>query len=162
MPRATTKSQLIEDIRRERAALLAAIASMTPEQFGALSPNGWSPKDFVAHVAEWERMVLGWHERAERGEKPQVPAEGFNWAQLPALNARIRETYADTPAATVMAGWEDSASRVVALIESLSEEDLFTRGRYSWTGSNALASYLVSCGPSHYLWARKEIRKTLG
>lgn len=47
-----------------------------------MSPGayGWSAKDHVAHLAEWERMLLAWYEAGVLGEKPAVHAESYSWA----------------------------------------------------------------------------------
>ena len=43
----------------------------------------------------------------------------------------------------------------------ISEEDLFTPGRYAWTKTSTLGAYFVSATASHYAWARKEVHKCL-
>jgi nicotinamidase-related amidase len=45
------------------------------------------------------------------------------------------------------------------VVASLSEEELFTPGRYAWIGINTLASYVDSCAGAHYRWARTGIRR---
>lgn len=57
--------------------------------------------------------------------------------------------------------FERSHAEVMALIEAHSDEELFTRKRYAWTGSTSLGAYLVSCTSSHYDWALKLIRNGL-
>jgi hypothetical protein len=44
------------------------------------------------------------------------------------------------------------------LAESLSEEQLFTKGMYPWVGGSVLGSYFVSCLSSHYDWAMKKLK----
>ena len=160
MPAPQTKSELLARAAKERDALAAQIDSMTSEQMLAPGAFGWCAKDFLAHLIEWERMVSRWYQAGIlRGEKPAVPGEGFTWATIPALNQRIYVQYRDEPLGTILAEWRTSSQLVLDLIESVSEEDLFTRGRHGWTGTSTLAAYLNSCGPSHCDWARKEIRK---
>jgi len=63
--------------RRSRAIL----ATLTPEQMtrpGAL--GDWSAKDVLAHLYEWEQMVLGWLAAGQRGQTPSVPARGTSGA----------------------------------------------------------------------------------
>jgi hypothetical protein len=43
----------------------------------------------------------------------------------------------------------------------MSEAELFTPGRYAWTGTNALFAYIVPNTSSHYRWARQAIVKGL-
>jgi nicotinamidase-related amidase len=45
------------------------------------------------------------------------------------------------------------------VVASLSEEELFTPGRYAWIGINTLASYVDSCAGAHYRWALTGIRR---
>ena len=46
----------------------------------------------------------------------------------------------------------------MALAEGFSDEDLFDRGRFDWTGTTTLGSYFVSATSSHYDWALKKLR----
>jgi uncharacterized protein (TIGR03083 family) len=162
MPRPTTKTGILSESRKEHEALEHLLAALSPE--GMTQPGlvgEWSAKDVLAHLTEWEQMVLGWYATGLRGETPALPAEGYKWSQLPALNQHIHEKHRDRPLADVLEGFRASYDQIMALVESLSEEELFTPGRYAWARTNALASYIVSCTSSHYHWARTELRKGL-
>lgn len=45
------------------------------------------------------------------------------------------------------------------LIETHSDEELFEKKKYQWTGTTSLGAYLISATSSHYDWAYKLIRK---
>ena len=76
MPRPTTKDQLLSDIYKERQALEQFLATLSPEQMTLEGIVGfWAVKDVLAHLLEWEQMVLGWYGAGLRGEPPHVPAE---------------------------------------------------------------------------------------
>ncbi|MEM7107806.1 MAG: ClbS/DfsB family four-helix bundle protein [Bacteroidota bacterium] len=45
------------------------------------------------------------------------------------------------------------------MIEEHSEEELFEKKRYKWTGTTSLAAYLISATSSHYDWALKLMKK---
>jgi hypothetical protein len=60
-----------------------------------------------------------------------------------------------------MADWWDTSRRLIAMTNSISEADLFTPGRYVWTGRGTLAAFVDECGPNHYRWAVAEIKKGL-
>jgi hypothetical protein len=104
-------------------------------------------------------MFFNWYETGLRGEKPDVPAVGFKWSQLPTLNQRIYENYRDFPLPDVLSTFRNSHRKTVRLIESLSESDLTTQALYAWMNQNTLISYLAANTSSHYHWAIKEIRK---
>lgn len=53
------KTELIARTQRERSALEEAIGGLTGAQMTAPGPEGWSPKDHVAHIAVWERVLIG-------------------------------------------------------------------------------------------------------
>ena len=52
----------------------------------------------------------------------------------------------------------DSHRKVLALAKSFSDEQLFTKKFYRWTGTSDLGSYFVSTLSSHYDWALKKLK----
>jgi hypothetical protein len=160
MPRPLTKTQLLSESQNKYGALEKLLATLTPEQMThASSPGDWSVKDYVAHLYEWQQMFFKWYETGLRGETPAVPAVGFKWSQLPALNQSIYEKYRDYPISDVLSMFRESHCNTIQLIKSLSENDLTTRALYNWMNQNALIAYLAANTSSHYQWAIKEIRK---
>ncbi|HEY9074998.1 MAG TPA: ClbS/DfsB family four-helix bundle protein [Anaerolineaceae bacterium] len=162
MAHATTKTELIEACQKEFAALEKLIAPLTPEQLcraGALGE--WSVKDALAHLYEWQQMFFGWYIAGLRGEKPALPAPGYNWGQLPALNQAIYEKYRAAALEWVLAAWRDSHQKTLELAQSLPESDLFAAGRYPWQGNHTLATFINANGARHYRWARTAIRKQI-
>ena len=124
-----TKAILLDAATREREALSAMLAGLTREQLLWRGAYGWSVKDHVAHLAEWERMLFSWYDAGWRGESPAVPGEGYTWATLSDLNQRIFDQYRDAQLEHVMADWHDTSRRLIALTEATSQADLFTPGR---------------------------------
>jgi hypothetical protein len=47
------------------------------------------------------------------------------------------------------------------MIEKHTDEELFEKKKYPWTGSTSLGAYFISATCSHYLWAYDLIRKWL-
>ena len=155
------KAQLLAETEMERDALAAMLGSMSRQQLLWAGAYGWSAKDFAAHLAEWERMFFGWYDAGLRGEDPPVPAEGYTWATEHELNQAIYERHRDEQLEHVLADWRDTSRRLLLGINGISEADLFTPGRYSWTGRGTLASFVYECGPNHYRWAATEIKRGL-
>jgi hypothetical protein len=58
-PRNTT--ELLNNIDREWSALIHVVDQFTPEQMTRADVGGWSPKDNLAHLTEWMRILLGYH-----------------------------------------------------------------------------------------------------
>lgn len=59
LPRST--SELLTDIDREWSLLMHVVDQLTPEQMTRPDAGGWSPKDNLAHLAEWMKILLGYH-----------------------------------------------------------------------------------------------------
>jgi len=162
MPKATTKQQLMDDAQTERAKLETLLATLTPEQMTHPNIVGeWSAKDVLAHLIEWEQMVIKWYETGAKGKVPAVPSEEFNWGQLPQLNHAIYLKHHDRSLEDIQKEFKASYKKIMKVIDSIPEKELFTRGQYSWTKNNLLAAYFNSATSSHYRWARTEIRKGL-
>jgi hypothetical protein len=162
MPRPATKKQLLEAIEIEGKALDQLLAGLSPQQMIQPGIVGeWSVKDVLAHLLEWEHMVLSWHAAGVKGKIPVTPAEGFNWAQLPELNQQIYEKHCSRPLDEIQKEFKSLNKKMLSTLQGLSEEELFTRGHYAWTKNNTLGTYFVSCTSSHYNWARTNIKKGL-
>jgi hypothetical protein len=162
MARPTSKEDLLAAIDKERGALETFLETLTPEQMIDPGVVGhWSVKDVMAHLVEWEQMCLGWYRAGLRDEIPPLPAPGFKWNQTPQLNQQIYEKHRDRPLDEVLDHFQASHREILGVIQGLSNEELFTAGRYAWTKKNTMGTYFVSATSSHYLWARKEIRKGL-
>jgi hypothetical protein len=162
MPRPTTTKTLLETIEFERNALESLLAELSPDRMTEPGMVGeWSVKDVLAHLLEWEQMVLCWHSAGLTGKVPITPSEEFNWAQLPQLNQQIFEKSQNRPLADIQKEFAASYKKTLKIIQGLSDEDLFTRGRYAWTKNNTLGAYFISSTSSHYHWARTTIKKAL-
>ena len=116
-------------------------------------------RDILTHLHQWHIMLLEWYKVGMSGEKPQMPAPGYTWKTIPELNQKIWEMYQDTSYEEAITLLEDSFKKVQEIIYSHSDEELFTKKKYKWTGSTSLGSYLVSATSSHYDWAIKKIKK---
>ena len=56
-----TTGELLEDIEREWSALMVTIEKLGSEDMLVRDAGGWSPKDNLAHLTEWMKVLLGYH-----------------------------------------------------------------------------------------------------
>lgn len=124
---------------------------------GSLNRN---VRDVLAHLHHWHTMMLTWHEIGMSGNKPSMPAPGYTWKTVPDLNKVINQQYASTPLSEVQSLLQTSYQQLRLLIEQHTDEELFTKKKYKWTGSTSLGAYLISATSSHYDWALKLIKKS--
>lgn len=116
-------------------------------------------RDVLAHLHHWHLMMLNWYEVGMQGEKPEIPAPGYSWKDTPDLNKVIWEKYLEIPLRDVRVILKKSYNEVQKVIESHSNEELYEKKRYPWTGSTSLGAYLISNTSSHYDWAYKLIKR---
>jgi hypothetical protein len=162
MGRRLPKKQLLDEIDRERRALDETLAALSKREMTkpGVTRGGWSVKDVLAHLVEWQQMNLNWYAAGLRGEKPAMPAPGFTLRELPRLNQMIYRKHHRRSLKAVLDDYRTYHKRVVDLIESLPDDDLVTLERFSWTGPSwTLSDYLRASTAAHYLWARTRIRR---
>lgn len=159
MPRPANKVDLLDAAGLEFERLWDAVETVPPanrETRGACEE--WSVKDLLAHLHAWHQMALRWEAEGSRGDKPTIPADGFSFAETPALNQAIYERHKDDPWGDVVGGLRRTHKALLKVIASYDDEDLFTKKRYAWTRSTSVGAYMVSATSSHYAWASKLIR----
>lgn len=94
MPRATTKTELIETANENFAKLWSMIESMseaeadfcfnadalTKKDGAAHWKRDKNLRDVLTHLYEWHQLVLDWVAAGERGEKKPFLPLGVTWA----------------------------------------------------------------------------------
>ena len=106
-------------------------------------------------------MFLDWYHIGMKGEKPNMPKKGYTWKTLPELNKSIQKQYSGVNLEKAIRLLEDSFQQVQNIISKHSNQDLFEKKKYRWTGSTSLAAYLILNTSSHYSWAIKLIKRSL-
>ena len=164
MGRRLRKKELLEEIKRERD-LLDVVLEPIPKRLmkkPGVTRGGWSIKDILAHLVEWQEMNLNWYAAGMRGEKPDIPAHGYTVRDTPRLNYKIYRKHHLRPLQAIREEYLAYHQLMVNLIKTLQDADLITLGRYSWTGPSwTLSDYLRASTSAHYLWARTRIRRWL-
>ncbi len=126
MGRRLRRQKLLEEIESERR-MLDETLELVPRRLmtkAGVTRGGWSVKDILAHLVEWQEMNLGWYAAGLRGEKPAMPAPGFTLRELPRLNQMIYRKHHGRPLQAVLDDYHLYHERMVNLIRSLSDEDL--------------------------------------
>ena len=162
MPRPKNKKELLALSKENFDILLNHIESYSEEEQKKEFPAGTmnrNIRDVLAHLHHWHLMMMDWYRIGMSGEKPEMPARGYTWKTTPALNQWIWEQYKDMPLDEAKYLLKKGFSNLRKIINSHTNEELFTKKKYKWTGTTSLGSYLVSATSSHYDWAYKLIKK---
>lgn len=171
MARATTKADLVTSANGQFEKMWKLIDTMSDERQNAtfgkeMAKAGkeahWSRdknlRDILVHLYEWHLLLLNWIKVNSSGEhKPFLP-EPYNWKTYPTMNVEFWKKHQHTQLTEAKAKLKESHKDVMSLIETFSNEQLFAKGVFDWTGTSTLGAYCVSATASHYDWAIKKIK----
>ena len=161
MPRPTNKAELLAAADVMFDKLWKLIDDMPEAVRGApfaFEDRDKNLRDVLVHLYEWHQLVLLWAPANLAGAaRPFLPPP-YNWKTYGDMNVGFWEKHQSTPYEQAREMLIQSHKDVLALIEKFTDEELFTKKFYSWTGTSSLGSYCVSATSSHYDWAMKKIK----
>lgn len=171
MGRPTTKTDLINAASINYEKLQMVIQSMTEEELQqpfnfesdvkkkeAHWKRDKNLRDILVHLYEWHQLLLQWVAANKKGEARPFLPEPYNWRTYGAMNMSFWEKHQSTALEEVKKLLAKSHRDVMALAETFSNEELFSKGVYPWVGGTTLGSYFVSTTSSHYEWAMKKLK----
>lgn len=118
-----------------------------------------SPKDIVGHRAHWIQLFLGWYLDGQAGREVHFPAKGYKWNELKRYNADLRQNQAGLSWQAARSLLDTSHAELVALLESLSEEELYGGAMKGANNNWTPGRWAEAAGPSHYRSAGKYLRQ---
>lgn len=171
MPRPSTKADLLS-YGNEKFEIMWSLIDSIPEkqlnttfQFGDLSAKKeahWTRdknlRDVLIHLYEWHQLLLNWVAYNQSGNPTPFLPEPYNWRNYSEMNVMFWEKHQATPYEKAKKLLKESHNIVMQMIEPFSNEELFTKNAFTWTGNSPLGSYCVSSTSSHYDWAIKKIK----
>ncbi|WP_442575490.1 ClbS/DfsB family four-helix bundle protein [Microbacterium sp. F51-2R] len=114
-------------------------------------------RDVLAHLLAWHLLLEGWYEEGMIGGTPAIPADGYTWRELDALNVVLRDRYQHASLAEIEYRLDLSHAGLQRLLRAHSDEELFDEAAYPWTVGSHLGEFCLECGGNHYAWAREAI-----
>jgi hypothetical protein len=159
-----THAGLLERNDVEFAGLLALLDSLPPERlrepFGGTGRDR-SVRDVLAHLHAWHILLEQWYSIGTAGGSPAIPAEGYSWRELDALNVALRDQWQDTSLDELLPLLKASHESLQATVALHTDAELDDPAAYAWTRGAALGELALECGGSHYVWARQTIEDGL-
>jgi len=116
-------------------------------------------RDLLMHLHAWHEMFLKWYGDNMAGKETPFLPEGFSWKMTPELNREFWKGYQDVTLDGAKKLVRESHKKVMEIAKKHTNEELFTKGYYKWTGTTSLGAYLISATSSHYDWAVKLLKK---
>lgn len=172
MARPTTKEELTTVSQEKFDKMWSIIDKMSrtqqeapfsPEMASAGKETHWARdknlRDVLVHLYEWHQLLLAWVKANTNGEKRDFLPQPYNWRNYPDMNVAFWEKHQATTLPKAKGLLKDSHAEVMKLLDHFSQEELFSKHSFSWTGTTTLGAYFISATASHYDWAIKKLKK---
>ena len=162
MSRPTTKADLLQQSTAQFHQLMGFVNALPEDQKYEDFPRGTLNRnicDVLAHLHHWHLLFLKWYRVGMAGEKPDMPAPGYTWRTTTELNKAIQQKYRNSRLTDIQSALTNSFQEMYRIMEHHTDEELFEKKRYHWTGTTSLGAYLVSAPSSHYNWALNLIKR---
>ncbi|EUK18553.1 ClbS/DfsB family four-helix bundle protein [Commensalibacter papalotli (ex Servin-Garciduenas et al. 2014)] len=163
MVRPTNKDDLLLLSQSNYEKIISTVDTIPIEkQFGTFpfEDRDRNIRDVLIHLYEWHQLYLNWTEQNTTNKEifPFIPAP-YNWKTYPLMNIEFWKKHQSTDFNVAKKLLDQSHHQVMKRITQFSNEELYTKNFFSWTGSAHLASVSISATSSHYDWAFKKIKK---
>ena len=141
-----TAAEIARRTRETGARLELLLAQLSVGQMNQPGAVGvWSVKDVLAHIAFWERYMIGILRAVARGETPQLEAED----ETERRNASVVAQYYLRPLATVIADWHAAREELLEELAALSAADLHDPSRFRWNEGRPLIGRIMANAYEH-------------
>ena len=161
LPENTT--ELLSQIETEWSALMDVVGKLDERQKTAPDAGGWSPKDNLAHLAEWMKFMLDFHMDGQpshevMGVTPEVTA---NWDD-DRINQILFERNRARSIEDVLTGLKEVFARAMDRLKSTPFEELLKPRFPDQPGSPSLLEMgILNNTRDHFAEHRETIEKVL-
>jgi hypothetical protein len=139
------RKELISKIFESRNLLEGYIKRVRDDQKELLILHGeWSIKDLIGHLGFWENRIVNMFSLMQDGQSPE-PFSDMDGLNLQAL----QETRAQT-LETVVYQERAAYEKILGLVDSASEDELFDPNYFAWTAGASFADMISDNTWGHY------------
>jgi hypothetical protein len=145
-----TRSKLNSEIAAEREILETILGKLSEADMTATAlDGGWSVKDILAHIVDWERRMVTWIEESLEGDGPDLSPDWTTDA-LDQMNEQIYQANKDRPLGEVISDFEQSYQQSLRAVERLTDQDLLDANRFAWREGHPMWILIQENTSAHY------------
>lgn len=157
------KAELTNRIQREWSALLRTVENLSYGQMTRPGPGGWSVKDNLAHLSEWEQFLLRNQFQGHRPDEAlQVNRATLEQSNEDLLNAILFERNRDRSLSDILADLHDTHAQLLAALEQMPGSDLTKLTYAIGPEARPVIVWVVYNTYEHYEEHRKTIQAITG
>ena len=137
----TSKEELKKEIEKSYSKYIAEFNNI-PEEMKDIPAEGVdrTPAENLAYQVGWTTLMLKWENDEIKGLDVKTPSDQFKWNQLGALYQWFTDTYAIMSIAELRTLLDANVKNIYAMIDSMTDEDLFSPHRRNWADNATKAA----------------------
>lgn len=163
------KQELLNEIERAHQDMMRFLAALSDdEKIAPMLNEGWSVKDSLAHLIDWEKMSLDWLARSLRGEEVKRFVQGFQYeteaereAVMEKLNTHLFEQHKNRALDEVLQDFRATHRAIFDFVAQMDENDIFDPNRFAWRNGSPAFDMLAGNTFEHYDEHRQWILEAL-
>ena len=157
-----SKGELMSAIKREWKLLMEVVDRLDEQKMTATDEGGWSPKDNLAHLAEWMNSLMGYHmDKRPAHEVMRLAEEQAKGWDMEVINPVLFERNKDRPVEEVLDELKQTYEKLVAKLDAMSFEDLMKPRHANDPEKRPLLMWVLGDTTEHFSEHRETIEKML-
>lgn len=158
-----SKTELMSAIRREWKSLMDVVAKLDEKQkLTTPDEGGWSPKDNLAHLAEWMNLLMGHHmDKRPAREVFGIPEEVVKDWDMEVINPVLFERNKDRSTEEVLNQVKQVYEKLLAKLDAMSFEDLLKPRDQNDAQKRPLLLWVLGDTTEHFAEHRETLEKLL-
>jgi hypothetical protein len=156
------KPELLSAIEWEWKLLMNVAEKLTDDQMTTPDAGGWSPKDNLAHLTEWMKVLMGYH----MDHRPSHDVLGVSedvtkgW-DMETINPILFERNRNRSRQDVLGELKQVYGQLTAKLESMTFEDLMKPRHADDPEKRPLVLWILGNTTEHFSEHRETIEKTI-
>jgi hypothetical protein len=154
--------ELLTSIRREWKLLMDIVAKLDEVKMTTPDEGGWSPKDNLAHLAEWMTILMGYHmDRRPSHEVMGVGPEVVKGWDMEVINPVLFERNRNRSAQEVLEELRRVYADLIAKLESMPFDELLKPRHADDPEKRPVLMWVLGDTTEHFAEHRATIEKML-
>ena len=157
-----SKTELMSAIEREWKSLMDLVAKLDFTQLTTPDEGGWTPKDNLAHLTEWMKVLMGYHlDRRPSHEVLGVTEDVTKGWDMEIINPVLFERNRNRALQDVLADLKSVYVELINKLEAMTYEDLLAPRHADDPEKRPVLMWVLGDTTEHFAEHRATIEKTL-
>jgi hypothetical protein len=156
------KNELMDKTRTEWNALMKVVDGMSEQQLVTPDEGGWSPKDNLAHLAAWMKILMEYHmDKRPAAEVVNISPEVAARWDFEEINQILFQRNRERSTKEVLQEIKDVYAKLSARLEGMSDEDLMKPRRADDPEKRPIVEWIMGDTCDHFEEHRERLEKSM-